>query len=387
MHFHQTYALIKPLFVACCLLLSACANQQVAATKVIENEAARKAEKRIVTPQEAIAVADEELLRAEKENLRFFSPLHLSQAEDNLAFAKKLLVKPKAGEPNAAIEAAILAIEFLKKGFTNKADVQVYLKEAIAHKRLLQKLNVPELYPKAYGEVLFEFGKLIKIIEEGEPDVALNKQKPLRAKMYELEIAALTEIHLSEAKKVLLQAEENDAERFAPASFANAKYKIESTENYIQENYRDRNGIKKAGEHALLLAKIAHEVGIESKKLMNLDSAESEVYVLDQIKKLQGFQDLMKAGKLPPQSLERSSMQVSTSIETVLGNKQKAESEIAFLKAELQKYEAVSTSPLTDTVDADVSVLHTLDTKDLGDAPALGEGEQGFDSVEFVSEE
>lgn len=387
MPFNLRVSIVKPFVICCCLILGACANQQVAATKVIESVAAKKAEKRVVTPQEAIAVADEEMIRAEKENLRFFSPLHLTQAEQNLALAKTLLVKPKAGEPNAAIEAAISAIEFLKKGFTNKSDVQVYLKEAIAHKRLLQKLEVPERYPEAYGEVLFEFSKLIKIIEEGEPDVALNKQKPLRARMYELEIAALTDIHLSEAKKVLLQAEENDAERYAPASYFNAKYKIDSTEQYIQDNYRDRKGIEKAGKMSLLLAKVAHEVGIESKKIMNLDSPGSEAYVLAQVKRLQSFQDLLEAGELPPQSLERSSMAVKTALQNVLTDREQAKTEIASLKAELEKYNAVSINPLSEQIDSGVSVLQTLNTKDLGDAPALQDGEQGFDSVEYVGEE
>lgn len=365
-------------------LLSACAGQQVASTNQIEQKAAATAEKRLVTTKDAIALAKEELQKAEQAQLAFFSPLHLEQAQNNLALAEKYAREPKAGEPNAAIEAALSAREFIKKGLSNKDDVLVYLKEAIAHKRLLQKLGVPDLYKEPYQEVLFGFSNLIRIIEEGEPDVALNKQKPLRDKMYQLEIDALIHIHLSEAMSILAQAEDNDAEQYAPVSFYNAKHKIDSTENFIRNNYRDRKGIEKAGIVSLRLAKEAHEVGIMSKKLMKLDSAGSEQYVLNEIQRLQSFMDLAGENTLPPQSLERSTLDVTEAFKKMTSQQNALQAKITNLEQELQRYTSVTLNGMSSDTSEGIEVVHQLSTKDLGDEPALAEDEQGFDSIEYV---
>ena len=364
--------------------LTACASQQVASTQAIKQKAAKHAEKRVLTPQEAIDLAEAELAEVDKENLDFFSPLHLAQAKQSLAQAKEFARKPVAGQPNGAIEYALSAREFIKKGLSNKADVLIYIKEAIAHKRMLQKLEAPSLYPERYQTVLFEFSKLIKLIEEGEPNQALNRQGTLRDKMYALEIDTLIHIHLSEAIQIINEAEANDAERYAPTSFYNAQHKIASTENYIRTNYRDRMGIKKSGEHALLLAKRAHEVGIASKKLMTLDSAGSEQYVLSEIKRLQGYFTQLGNGDLPPQSIERSAIDVKIAIQDFQKQVQSIEKKLASVSAELKRYTEVTTTALDDSSVSDVMVLKTLNKKEISDEPVLNEDEQGFDNIEFV---
>jgi len=172
------YSTLIATLSVCLALTSGCSSQQVASTESIESASAEHAEKRMVTPKEAIALAEEKLAEANEANLAFFSPLHLSQAQESLSRAKAFAAKPVAGKPNAAIEEALAAREYIKNGLTNKADVLIYLKEAIAHKRVLQKLGVPELFEQRYAEALYGFSQLIKVIEEGDPNKAITNQKP-----------------------------------------------------------------------------------------------------------------------------------------------------------------------------------------------------------------
>lgn len=368
------------------LLLSACSSQQVASTQAIQKKAAKHAEKRVLSPQEAIDLADAELAAVADENLAFFSPLHLAQAKQSLDKAKQLAMKPVAGKPNGPIEYALSARELIKKGLANKADVLVYIKEAIAHKRMLQKLNAPETFPERYQSILFEFSKLIKLIEEGEPNEALNRQGTLRDKMYALEIDSLIHIHLREAVQILAQAEANDAERYAPVSFYNAEHQIASTDNYIRTSYRDRKGIEKSGNSALLLAKTAHEIGIASKKIMNLDSPEAEQYVIGEISRLQGYHAQLGRETLPPQSIDRSAIDIKLAIKKFNDERQKLESKISALNIELKRYTDVSTIGFDESPAGSVMVLETLNKKDISDEPALNKDEQGFDDIEFVEE-
>lgn len=366
------------------LTLGACAGQQVAKTDTIQKKAAKVAEKRVISNAEALALAEESLQQAEDENLLFFAPLHLQQAKDAYNSALELSRTPDSARPNGTIEDALAARQFIEQGINNKSDVLVYLKEAIAHKRVLQQLEVPTLYRESYAEVLNGFAKLIRLIEEGEADEALNKQKPLRKNMYDLEVDALLHIHLREAKRILAEAETHDAESYAPFSYHNAAHKIQAAERYTRSNYRDTKQIEKNGLVATDLARQALEIVIEAKKLSAMDNEALEQYVLDIQKHLQKYSQSLSGKNMPPQSLQRSFQEVLNNISELQRDLSTQVKKTEQLEMELQRYSAVEISPMKENDASQVQVLKIMEKEAMSEAPPLQEDEQSFDSVEYV---
>jgi len=383
MHLFSRYLSVSLTCTALAVMIG-CASQQVANTENIQKTVTKTAEKRALTPAEAIEQAESQLQIAETENLAFFSPLHLDQARNALESARALSTKPNSARPNGVIEDALAAKTYVNQGLKNKKDVLLYLKEAITHKRMLQKLGVPEQFPEDYKEVLGRFATLIKLIEQGEADEALNRQKPLRMSMTELEINALLNIHLSDAEKVFQEVESLDGERYAPFSYYNAQHKIESSTNYTRTNFRDRRGVERNGIQSLNLAKQALEVTIESKRIMDMDSAKTEQYVLAQQKKYHTLINRLGETQLPPRSLELDYQALEKSVNNRLESHQTLTNQIAALKKELKRYTDIETAGFSEEPLSEVKIVEVMSDKDLGDEPSLTADEQGFDNIEFV---
>ena len=370
--------------------LFGCSTPKVASTQSINKQAALDAADIDQTPESMISRAEKDLLNAKHENLEFFSPLHLKQAQDSLGRAKSYLANPPKEQPNASLSEAIAASTFIQKGLANKKDVMAYLKEGLAHKRILESLNTPSLYPEAFTQAMDDFSRLITLIEEGKPSDALAIQGPVRADMYTLEIDALIHKHLSQASQILAKADDIDADKYAPFSYLNAKHKIDSTENYIRTNYRDRSGIKKAGEKSLLLAKIAYQTSLESRNIVNMDNRETEQFVLNLVKRLDDLNALNSDITLVPQTIKASLLHIESQLSDDNTKTAKLLSENEALKAQTLTLISSIKKPLSkeesDIEGDEVSVLETFEPEDINDELELDAEEQGFDSIEFAED-
>jgi len=294
--------------LGCTLMLSACATQKVAISESIQQKSAQAASKATFTPEQAIVDAEIQLIKAKEFQLDFFAPIHIEQAAENIAQAREYIIDPPSDIRNAALMAAIAAQNFISDAYKNKKLVEGHLKEALQHQKVLIALGSPSILASGYLSVIETLTYLIKEIEQGNTSEAVKGQVDLIKDMSQVEIDTLKKIHLTEAEAYFEKAEDIDADDYAEQSFEKAEIILAASINFIEKNYRNREGVKQAGKEALWATKKAYFIGLESGKIIQMTAADSEKHILN-ITSLMNKVFLEGYGnEMPPQNLFNASV-------------------------------------------------------------------------------
>jgi len=379
-----------------CLILSACAGNKIVNTEVIQQQSAIEASNSKLSPEQAIQVAETKYAAAIKAELDIYAPLHLNQAQESIAQAHDSLLKSPKDTKGKALMAAITAQKIIIDAHTNKKKVQANLKEVLTHNAELLKLDAPTRLPIDYQTIKTQLLDLIELIEKGQIADAIRGQAPLLAEMSQLEIKTLKHTHLSEAESLIKKAEKNNGDKYAQVSFKTAIELFQNANTFITKEYRNRKGVKKIGLEALWAAKHAYFVTLESKKLMQLESSESEQYILNLIAYQNSLSQITSNNDLPPQALSSANSKLLTMVNDLK----------AHLKASqqaLKNSQTTNTIPfLQDTTigpaDDEVVVVRTLPPMSkeeptfskeqvLVEEPSFQVDEQGFDDFEQMTDD
>lgn len=381
-----------------CLVLSACAGKKIVNSAAIQQQSILEASNTNITPEEAIQIAEQNYAEAIKAELNTYAPLHLNQAQESIALAHKSLKTPKALD-GTALTAAISAQNFIADGYKIKKTAQENLKNVLKHNAELVKLKAPIVLPTEYQSVHNHLLDLIKLIEAGQIPDAILGQPPLLVKMSILEIKTLKHTHLSEALSLIEKAKDINGEKYAPTSVQKAVELIGAANIFITKNYRNRKAVKKIGEEALWAANHAYYVALDSKKIMQLESSESEQHVLSQIAHQNKINQVISANDLAPQSISTANIALLKKI-----NELKAQL-IASQQELTNALTKMNTSPLYYTEIApdedEVIVLRTFPSRSNGqdvllsgeqaidddNEPSFQVDEQGFDDIERMPSE
>lgn len=285
------------LLLALFLSLTGCGNSPTAPA----SDAARYNE--ALSPAEAVVQAEQNLALAVSRNMDFFSPLRLSQARDSIQHARQLLQSPSADKQQDALKYAIQAEDAIALAYQNKALVETHLKSAIEHKAILDELNAKAALPDDYADVVDELIDLIKMIEKDDLGDAIEDQPDVLVQMTRLEINTLLKQHMSEALEWLDKADDIDADDYAETTFQTAEETVKTSDSFIRSNFRDRDGVKRAGMTALWSSKRAYFVAQESKRIVDLDKEEAERHALEDYEMLNRAYKKATDNELPPQEL------------------------------------------------------------------------------------
>jgi hypothetical protein len=266
-------------FMALALLITGCASQKLANSDELQSKALADAASTDLSPEEMISRASERLNNAEQ-SLRFYSPLHLKKAQEQLEGARKLLQSGKVENQTPALAAAILAEKLVTQAEDNREKVKQQLAPALAHREILLELGSQNLLPGAFNSAMSELKDLITLVESGRLDEVVKQQPALLEEFAELEAETLKVKWLSRANAVLEQAEDADADKFAPKSFEQAELAIERANRYTDSNYRDREGVKAKADEAFVMASKALNMTNEVQKVFEKKISEVEAYML-----------------------------------------------------------------------------------------------------------
>jgi hypothetical protein len=377
-----------------CLIISACAGKEIVNTKNIQQQSVVEANNSKMSPAQAIQAAETKYADAIKVELNLFSPIHLSQAQDSISQAhERLKTAPKA-TVDTALMSAIAAQSFIDDGYKNKKTVQANLTEVLAHNAALIKLNAPSLLESDYQEIQAQLLDLFKLIERGQTAEAILEQAPLMVEMSKLEIKTLQHTHLSEAERLISMAKDINGEKYAEVSFKKAANLIQTANTFITKNYRNSKGVKQVGEKALWAANHAYFVSLESQKIMQLESTESEQYILSIISQQNKLSQITASKDLTPQTLASADTELLKLIESL---KTKLELSQQELNNALTS-NTTSTSTFNKAIlpsDDEVVLIRTLlpltkrdeeplflERETKAREPRLQADEQGFDDVE-----
>ena len=295
------------------LMLSGCASQKLANSDELQSKALADAVNVDATPEELIRRASERLNNAAQE-LRFYSPLHMQKAQEQLEQARKLHQAKDPEKQTAVMAAAILAEKLVKQAEDNREQVKQQLAPALAHRTILIELGSPELVPGDYNSAMSDLNKLIQSVESGQLDYVAKNQPELLEDFIAVEASTLKVKWLNRAKAKLEQAEDADADKYAPKSFEQAELAIERADTYTDTNYRDRPGVKAKADEAYVLAAKALNLSNEVQKVYEKKISELESYMLDVQSWLENINQDVKVAYLPALSFYEQSRALAAKV-------------------------------------------------------------------------
>jgi OOP family OmpA-OmpF porin len=148
----------------------------------------------------------------------------------------------------------------------------------LARKELSQVIKARELaraagatsYEKEYAEVEEEFLGLTEAIEKEKIERARKKAPEVMEHYRQLELRAIKEQTLGEARKLIGQAEEEGAKKLAPNTYAEAQRRLLEVDEFITKNPYQKLKIHDMAAEALLQAGRLVEVTRQSKTIKTM---------------------------------------------------------------------------------------------------------------------
>lgn len=267
------------------LVLSGC---QSTPDVVQEQQSLQEQNQYYLTAKDAVDSLTSRLSSSEEDQLDYFAPGALKQAEKHVrtatsAFEAFRFDASRATERNVAqiLSAVERANQALDTAYRTREVAMTTLAESFANIETLESLGVAEMYPSLYRDVTRELDALVAAIAKGNVSRAQDRQANLLPQLLALEIKAITKIELEEVELALADLRELRPERYVPNTFQKAVASIESAEAVIASSPRNKAAIEEAAELAKYEITHAGALIIEVKNLMAIKKTEYESYLLE----------------------------------------------------------------------------------------------------------
>lgn len=267
------------------LVLSGC---QSTPDVVQEQQSLQEQNQYYLTAKDAVDSLTSRLSSSEEDQLDYFAPGALKQAEKHVrtatsAFEAFRFDASRATERSVAqiLSAVERANQALDTAYRTREVAMTTLAESFANIETLESLGVAEMYPSLYRDVTRELDALVAAIAKGNVSRAQDRQANLLPQLLALEIKAITKIELEEVELALADLRELRPERFVPNTFQKAVASIESAEAVIASSPRNKAAIEEAAELAKYEIAHAGALIIEVKNLMAIKKTEYESYLLE----------------------------------------------------------------------------------------------------------
>jgi hypothetical protein len=260
------------------ILITACSAPAVKDTLLIQQSAQEQAKNLSLSTQGVLDETRDLQVLAQREDLYFYSPTYITQAEEEIRSAESAF-KDKL-DTHKIITHALTGQKLLRRGLENKKIALSQLKLSLDGLALLEKLKAPTLFPSDYSDVQSDIRNLVILIEQGNANQAIKDQVSVLNDIIEIEINVLKKTYLGQAEKALEKAIDADAEDFAPASIEKAENAVEKLSLFIEQNRKQLKDIDIETQKAIHLAQHAEHVALTVEPLLKLKIKEAEQHVL-----------------------------------------------------------------------------------------------------------
>ena len=246
--------------------LSACAGGQVE----------MKEAGTTVNPAEEVNRFDSEISNARKNQLNVLAPTSFAEAEGYLDDAKKAL---KSGaEFSEILEPIGSGLTQLKRAEEMAQVARTTLPNAIKARELARAAGATNL-GEDYARAEEQFLKLTKAIEDNDLKYAQNNREKVAAAFDQLEVRAIKEQTLGEARKLIKQAEEEGARKLTPKTLEAAQQKLNEADAFISEHRYEKEKIQEKSAEALFQAQRLVEVIRQSKQIAEMQPEQLTLWV------------------------------------------------------------------------------------------------------------
>lgn len=236
------------------MFLTACATQTSIAIKASEAQIAKY---RNLSALDAVTALEKNVNDARNANMPFLAPHYFREALQILGESQSALGnKPREVLANNAAKGDAI----LEKGRAVMAIVQYRFAKELEIKAQLDRLNAARLLPEEYEKVVGDLSGLIEIIEREQPDNIDKDKEALIGAMQELEIKAILEGALHESEIINADSKEKNADKQAPATFAEALHVFLEARTQIAAAPHDEKLVQRSGAQALFAARHARQV-------------------------------------------------------------------------------------------------------------------------------
>ena len=252
----KNYSIIVALIIAL-FFLGACGGSNLKVKQISMSE----------NPTEQINRLNNDLQTARNNQLYVLSPTWFAKAEESFNNAVK---DRNSGAALADILDNIAQSRAqLKQAQKVASMANNSLPKVIKRRKLARAAGATKMgkdYVKAEGQFL----DLMRLVENNKLKSARKNEAKVIRSFQNLELRAIKEKTLGEVRKLLRQAEKEDARKFAPNSYALATNKLKATDAFISKNpYKKEKMLEKAND-ALFEAWRCIRVTRQSKKVKNM---------------------------------------------------------------------------------------------------------------------
>ena len=299
------------------LLLFGCASQRLANQDQFDHLALEQAKQFSGDSKTALTHAEEAHQKALINELTFYAPLHMEQAQESLNKARDLQT---AGNKAASLSASAKVLALLQGAQANKKKVVVLLTALLDQKSVLDQIGSPKVLAKRYTAHVDAISELIQLIESGKDQEALADSKDVLEQLTQLERSTLLTLHWQPAQDMLDKAEDEEADNNAKKSYAKAEFSVEQAKRTISQDYKDRSLVEATGKEALHAAAHALYVNRAAQKLFMLNHEDAENAVLDFENLLAHISDSFALEDLRHMSLKDQAYSLAKNLKNSLKN-------------------------------------------------------------------
>ena len=248
------------------LILSASAGSQAKTGEVFET----------ANPAEEVNRFDSDMSNAHKNQVNVLAPISFAEAEEYLNDAKEALAE---GEEISEILENVTSGRTQLQRAEEMAQVARTTLPSVIKARDLARTAGATTLGEDYVKAEKQFLKLTRAIEKNNLKYAQNNRDKVGVAFDELEVRAIKEQTLGEARKLIDQAVEEGAKKLAPQSLEIAQRSLKDADAFITEHRYEREKIQQKSSEALFQAERLLEVTRQSKKIKEIEPEEISLWV------------------------------------------------------------------------------------------------------------
>jgi hypothetical protein len=355
----------KTLLGLCTLsLLTACSGPAIKDAVIIQQTALSQAQSSEQDPQQAIENSRNLQVNAQQEDLYFYSPSYMAQAEKEIALAEEALKQNKPA--SVTITHSLTAKALFERGLATKQTVTNQLAPSFDGITMLKQINSHVLVKDDFEDIEDDIKDLILLIEQGNINDAIKDQKDVLTDIAQLEKETLKVAYFTPAQSALDKAEDADAEEFATQTFEIAEEAVDKLELLIKSQYKKRDLIAERSKATIRLAQHAENVAKAAKPLLKINAEQAEQHILHIESLLDRITKALNHDSINHMPLNNQSIALAQAVETLtkqVQNKQsnaKWDNEKQALKASIDdlkkqsKDDTIEVKPSTQTTPANI---------------------------------
>ena len=227
----------------------------------------------------------DELSSARSNQLNVLVPDTFAQAERHLKSAEKGFAR--GGEISDILENVTQGRSYLKMAEEKVEMAKKLLPDTIKAREMARSAGATK-FERNYAILEEDFLDLTRAIEHDNLNLARQRQATVTREFRELELRAIKEKTLGKVRELIRAAEQADAKRIVPLTYALAKNKLQEADSFISEQRYKTDVILKKADDALFEAERLTQIMQLSEKMQQQKTEESSLFVegiLDKITK------------------------------------------------------------------------------------------------------